>query len=655
MQLKRMPSVLKLRCMLGVVCFSVTGTMAWMLVAELGESSDGSSVGPSDQAVLPAATPQTTDAAIEESDQSSVCDDLLSGTSGSRRLVAQLKQLHLRAFSESLRKVGYSRLQLQLVGDLADARLPPLDPLPSEYGFAFPAGYSLPEPEYAALSLEDRRRVSDVLEAPRSDLLVRELAVDRTILQGAWRDDPFDPATTVLGQLIRSRGPDLHRFLDAVRDVVAFGLHELAVAIERGVSGRDFVKLLEHTDIDPGTAWADRRIRRDNTLALVAALNLEPEVLSLLLQRGSDPSLGRRSVLDELPLERPWDHERTDNLEQVVRILLQTGDRPYLPSTLSAIEHWLSDLKEIALHPDAEFELATTEVVGPAQELRSLVGEWNRKVEEAVWVAENCLVPEAGEAVSIHGHRSLAAKTRQQEQLDEYRSSRIAENAQAMRLRMQQFEPGVARLFDDVIEALAEGRWNEAIALVDESGLAELHGSLLSTALSWGAESGVIEALIERNGGTLPPNAILMLASSQGEEAVAVANELRERRGLDLHFVNEYGMNAVSEATLQFWDTQLNSLVVDEKAARWLEYLASNSVTMKPSEIGLDPLDTVLLEMLRRPFANRPGVRVARFLIDHGAPIELSHRELVEHIAQTDFDGFRRLVKEVPELLERET
>ena len=71
---------------------------------------------------------------------------------------------------------------------------------------------------------------------------------------------------------------------------------------------------------------------------------------------------------------------------------------------------------------------------------------------------------------------------------------------------------------------------------------------------------------------------------------------------------------------------------------------------MRPSQIGFDPLDTVLREILSRPSTTPAGIRVAQFLVDSGIPVEVSHRELAEQIAEVNFDGYRRLVRTVPTL-----
>ena len=84
---------------------------------------------------------------------------------------------------------------------------------------------------------------------------------------------------------------------------------------------------------------------------------------------------------------------------------------------------------------------------------------------------------------------------------------------------------------------------------------------------------------------------------------------------------------------------------------QWLEYLMGRSVSTKPSPLGLDPLDTVLLAILESPSVTPAGVELARFLIDNGSPIELSHRQLVQQIQTADADRYELLVAVIPALI----
>ena len=83
---------------------------------------------------------------------------------------------------------------------------------------------------------------------------------------------------------------------------------------------------------------------------------------------------------------------------------------------------------------------------------------------------------------------------------------------------------------------------------------------------------------------------------------------------------------------------------------RFAEHLASRSVSIKPTAFGLDPLDTTLTELLELPQWRTANIRFARFLIDDGAPVERSHRQLAAMISTADASTYRRLVSVVPEL-----
>ena len=124
---------------------------------------------------------------------------------------------------------------------------------------------------------------------------------------------------------------------------------------------------------------------------------------------------------------------------------------------------------------------------------------------------------------------------------------------------------------------------------------------------------------------------------------MAAVAEALEPFGFDVHHVDAQGRNA-------FHILAGESL---EKEGSWrlAEYLADRHVSVKPSAFGLDPLDRVLTKLLDSPrWGSRDRIRFARFLIDHGAPVESSHLELAESIARANEDTYRRLVGVVPEI-----
>ena len=111
---------------------------------------------------------------------------------------------------------------------------------------------------------------------------------------------------------------------------------------------------------------------------------------------------------------------------------------------------------------------------------------------------------------------------------------------------------------------------------------------------------------------------------------------------MDVHYVDAEGQNAFHILARADFEK--------ESTWRFAEYLAGRSVPAKPSALGLDPLDKVLMDLAEHPRLRRGRIRFVRFLIDHGAPVQLSHLQLAELIALADEDAFRHLLSVVPAL-----
>ena len=419
------------------------------------------------------------------------------------------------------------------------------------------------------------------------------------------------------------------------------GAHELVVAIEEGVALADFKTLLDEADeanVDLAGTWRDGA-----NLAKVAAIHLRPDILRFLMSNGVDPAAptrwGRRAVLDNIAsLPKPQNMEALAN---VVELLVAAGDQPYLPSTRATLRQWLPDASLPALHPDAAAALLAPAVTAAAQTVAAMDAEWTRKRDAAARLEQRCerLAESEAHAGAFRG-TGLAAKRRHQAALlrrEERWLSDLAHTAEDAAANK-----GDALTDDEqaLIDAVSDDRWDDAVAIADAiGGYKPL--ALLFVALGADAPLDVLLALTQRNGGALPKDAARYLAGNQRPDASAIAEAL-EPFGFDPHYVDAQGRNAFSvlaEADLD-----------KEGAWRFAEYLASRSVSVKPTAFGLDPLDTALTELLRHPRWRAANIRFARFLIDQGAPIERSHRELASMIATADANTYRRLVSVVPEL-----
>ncbi|MDE0037595.1 MAG: hypothetical protein OXU77_08530 [Gammaproteobacteria bacterium] len=591
------------------------------------------------------------------------CLNLVGDTASNSRSMLDRQGSVLQAFFKTLDQQGLDLLQRQLVADRAG-----LDPFSVEPGLRSPressyASYLLPAPRPLDVSLSVYRRLDEALKRPTLDQWILEVVNEPSILGKRWRPTILNNLndatlelwhTSVLGHVLRRRGVELGDNLDRLPSG-SFGLHELAVAIETGLSSVRFLEALDRSHADPRATWSHHRLYRDVNLAVVAAFSGRDRILRALMDRGVEPSGAGHSVLDELAIAPGVDHRA---MEHIVRELVSVGDQPYFPSSIDKFKLRYPDLPGLVLHPNAVMALATPGIDDSVERMTSIAAEWGRKVAEARRLEALC--GETWLAAADVATESLVGKMRHQRELDRRFDQVIGEASQKAQSFTDRADPQFLNAIDLMREALVLEDWSEVLRLADEAALTtfpegadreDFYLTLLNAALRWGAPTDAVRTLVDRYGGSLPPDTILWLV---GGDAVgpAMALELEKLYGIDVHFVDQHGRNAVSTAVQRFREsTAQGGAVVDERTMRWLNYLIDHSVSPKPSPFGLDPLDTVLLAILESPSATPAGVGLARFLIDNGAPIETSHRQLVRQIQTADVDRFELLVAVIPALI----
>ena len=571
-------------------------------------------------------------------DAGSMQDCLASLTvpEGSRALMLQQRRLRIESFIKS----QGNPLERELAADLSGIRRTSDAALENGLPASLFWTYSVPSPPgERRLSAGEQRRLEDLLRVEGIDGLIA--LGDASIFQ-ALRDD-----TTLAGYLIREHGDALYAALPALGSQLPIGLHELAIAVEEGAALNDFLALLDATRvdtsaIDPAATWLNGA-----NLAKVAAIHTRPELLRALVSHGVDPKAkplwGHRSVLDDIASGHKPQSEGA--FADVVRQLVEAGDQPYLPSTLSTLQQWLPEVSMPPLHPDAAAALRAPSLTAAVETIAAMDAEWTAKADAAARLEQRCeeliAIADSG-ADAFHG-TSLAAKRRHQEALQNRKErwleelARAAEDAAHGADEIPAYLEHAKQQLGDLV---ADGKWDEAIALADDVG-ENAHLALLYIALGADAPLEALLELIHRNGGVLPKEAFSHLMHSPRQDLPAIADAL-EPFGLDVHYVDAEGRNAFHILARADLDK--------ESTWRFAEYLAGRLVPAKPSALGLDPLDTVLMDLAEYPRVRRDRIRFARFLIDHGAPVQLSHLQLAELIALADEDVFRHLLSVVPEL-----
>lgn len=540
-----------------------------------------------------------------------------------------------------LRESGLDQLEREVAADLADlqsplatASSPDETMLPPRLFFR----YGTPRPKFERTLSADERRG-----------LQKQLGKEgvRFFITGALSQTSWDGRTSVLGHLVREHGEVLFGSLREGRTDFSIGPHELAVAITADVAAEDFLALLDASAIDPKDTW-----RNGANLAKVAAIRHRPEILRVLLGRGVDPTIaprwiasvnGYRSTLDDLAsLPRPANPAR---LNDVVAELVAAGDQPYLPSTLATLRAWLPETPLPPQHADTALALANPEVPATAALLSSEAARWSAEVDAATRLEERCkhaLLAAAEHGKEAFKGKGLVAKQRFQEALEKRYEMWLAElgRTDAAEGEEEAVEtPEQAQRRERWVAAIAAGDWEELMELVGTHHLG--YEVLLLVALRSNPSADALLSMVERAGGKLPEDAILDLAGNSRGQRTNMAH-LLEPYGLDAGFVDAEGRNAWSVLAERGWD--------GERTLAFAEFLRAQAVPVKATAFGLDALDIVLLRLLRVLRIPGETARMARLFIDAGAEVELSHRQLVQAIADANANAYRALVDAVPEL-----
>ena len=557
-----------------------------------------------------------------------------------------LRKRSERVIEHFLRQQGDERRQA-LIADLAGyaPRIPEalarLQRKARRYPFDAWRRYATPQPTGERyLSRREMGRVRTLLATEGVEALIA--STDAAVLQGLW-----NPGTTLVSYLIKEHGDALSAALPAVAKALPVGLHELATAIEIGTAPADFARLLQAADVDPAATW------HDSNLAKLAAIYTRPDILRLLTARGVDatarPREGRGAILDDIAASaEPADAASTAALADVVQQLAAAGARPELPSTLRTLAAWLPEASLPPLHPAST--AAVLLVADTVATVAAMDADWTRKIEAARRVEQRCdaQLDDFRRAASAFRATDLTPKQRYQE----VRRRRVERGRAASRRAAEERTESAAdearrravdEMYRTLIDARGQGRWQDFVAAVDQ--VASRFGGYPGTSLRLAITEAPLEAILQlaERHGPLPGNAIYHLASYRHHwrsDAAEIAEAL-EPFGLDLHYVDTEGQNAFTGLAQAFLD----------KDDQWqmAEYLASRSVAVKPRPFGLDPLDVTLRMLALHP--SGPGrIRFVRFLLDHGAPVEPSHRELAAQVFLADERVHRRLVEAVPEL-----
>ena len=552
---------------------------------------------------------------------------------------------------------GRSELEISLVRDLAtitgvrEQTPPGFDALGSRPSTREGAERRWTTPPSAGRLLTglERQSLAEAFEKDGVSGVLSMAGGDPARLHARWGDE------TLLGHLIGRDSSQFGRLSHSELSELSLGVHELAAAVAHS-SAADFRTLLSAASVSSSDV---------GELARIAALEGRPETLRELVHFGADLAQGGRSILDDLAATlRSGTSGRKAQYLDVVEQLVAAGDRPYLPSSVAMIDFRLPEAEVLTLHESTVTAAGSAPVQEAASGFVALLQDWSNRVDAAAAKAETCAArprlassaqspsQSAGIVQRLNYQRELAKGVEQSAGHRE--AGRLfsgLEDALKASLESGELEPWRLETAENMVDLAYSGQWRQAVAAAEE--LQAFYPTLLEIALSQGAPAGVIAELVGQTG-RLPDDAVMTVVSrSLNLKAWSGADEmmryLADTAGLDLHYVDPTGHNAVTRAAEYFYDIP-NLDQVNGDAFRVVKYLVDQSVTVKPTTQGLDALDRVLLKVVKTPETLGAGIGFLRYLVDRGAPVESSHRQLAGMLRTRDPASYTQLVDAVPEL-----
>ena len=619
-------------CAIALACFVLL-----YFIETLGRRGDGTETAPAESGKPGGGTVSAGSGSVDptpSSEEPPDCTQLLAMASSSQ-LLQQQRENRLRRFLDAIEE-QHDRRHRCLVADRGVRSQEVTRMGCQRYPHTPVHALNRPRPR-PSIAEDVSRKLLAAYEAGGLQGAFDYAANKPTVLQARWM------GTSLLGHFIRRDPSQLRQTLYDV-PAQAFGAHELAVAIEVGISLQDFDVLLGSSSVasDPAAAGIDE-------LARSAAINARPDILQLLIGRGAIVAKPDSSVLDDIALLLPSDHDAA--LQDVASALAAAGDRPHRPSTLATFERWLPSLAAPPLHPVAAHLSESALVMERAAELEVLWNELTLQVDAARDIERRCAFWDATPAASDRADLGFAAKQRYEDGLTddeavEKKVQRLMDLYEEMKTDLHVRE--MLQALEEMQAHADAGRWADAMAVASEWTDAGLEESLLDDALSRGAPLQTIMDMVDLAGG-VPDHAILRLTQNPWPGSAVVADALHQNYGLDLNFVGIDGRNAFANVAERFFIMSIHG-ELNEPALELAKFLTAHSVPMHGTPYGLDALDRVLHEVVSAPFTVPAATGFARYLIDAGASVERSHFELMDAIRGSDLAVYERIVEAVPEL-----
>lgn len=214
--------------------------------------------------------------------------------------------------------------------------------------------------------------------------------------------------------------------------------------------------------------------------------------------------------------------------------------------------------------------------------------------------------------------------------VDKYKRRKIAlkSKARVKQIKSNPEQEKTQKIMLDMFALAKAGKWNEALALFDQLAIPKEKSIdlLLMIALETNTQFEIIKDLLDK-GAKLMPNAISRMIVNNN---VQLAERLLPY-GLDIHYV-EIDQSPLARS-------------VQNHALKMLKFLIKQGVAMDSHSYNFDALDIAL----RQFNLQKNGMSYVTALINAGASVELSHKQIVSQMSVNNMEAFLKLTRHFPE------
>ena len=381
----------------------------------------------------------------------------------------------------------------------------------------------------------------------------------------------------------------------------------------------DLIRLVhQHSGIEQPTAWPTQY--GSSNLNILAIESLNPISLSYWLEHLTTDFIPQSFLLDYLPV--PAGQTQISQAIELVKILLANGHDNISTRAFEDIKSWLPEplLAQLNKH-----DASVAGVDRQHAEFSSQLNTLNQDILAAKALEQRCQTAhDLNRATDKHLNQDLQGKM----QLSNISTADVKTvgrqkffaNLKTLSAADQQQATGQTILFRAVFQSIQTGRWDQALATVerlieqdtsDESQQdTGYYDFLLSLAVSQDAPAAFIQQLFDK-GAKLADNVILSLAMGN---KIAMAEQLLNH-GLNLHYVDDNGKNAVSQSVLS-------------SHRKMFEFLTRHQVALESQTGQFDPLNYAL----QRIGKSLAAVAFVEQLIILGKQVDESHKQQLELI-----------------------